>query len=130
VSRLVPWSELIIDISSSHLKHVVRRYGTTQTLERQFTYGLRRRPPVERRAHFAIDQDLTVARLRAKTGREIDHGLDRAVLRAALETNSAKGGISVCYADSKTELVSFTPPVCTENLVRVDEVMESPKLAE
>jgi hypothetical protein len=27
-------------------------------------------------------------------------------------------------------MVSILPPVCTENLIRVDDVMESPKLAE
>jgi hypothetical protein len=80
-----------------------------QTLERQFPHGLRGCPRVERRSHFAIDQNLAVARLRAKTGREIDHGTDRAVLRAALETNSAERRISICDADSKTELMPFVP---------------------
>jgi hypothetical protein len=82
-----------------------------QSLECQFTHGLRRRLPVERRAHFAIDQNLAVARLRAKSGRKIDHGPDRAVLRAALETNRADRRISICDADSKTELVLFAPPL-------------------
>ena len=58
-----------------------------------------------------IDQNLSVARLRAKTSREIDHGPDRAVFRAALETNSAERRISICDADSKTEFVPFVPPL-------------------
>jgi transcription elongation GreA/GreB family factor len=33
-------------------------------------------------------------------------------------------------ADPKAGSISFVSPVCTENLIRVDDVMESPKLAE
>ena len=41
--------------------------------------------------------------------------------------------VSDPVAQSPDELVDSlikTPPVCTENLIRVDDVMESPKLAE
>jgi DNA topoisomerase III len=33
-------------------------------------------------------------------------------------------------AEEKGDEVQLLPPVCTENLIRVDAVMESPKLAE
>src|SRR6516165_11912029 len=103
--------ELMINSDSSHLKHVVGRYGTTQTFKRQFTYGLSRRPLVNRCAHFTIDQNLTVARLRTKTVSEIDHGPHRTVFRSAFETDRAERRISVCDTTSKTKFVAFSAPL-------------------
>jgi hypothetical protein len=94
-------ARIVINSESSHLQYVVRRYRTTQTLKRQFAYWLRRRPLIDRCAHSAIDQDLTVAGLRAETGREIDHGPGRAVLGATLETDRAERRI---FGDSSSSL--------------------------
>src|SRR6516165_11835996 len=99
---------------SSNLKHIVRRYRPMQTLECQFTHGLRRHPPIEGCAHLAIDQDLAVARLGAKTRREINHGPDRTVLRAALETDGAERCKSMCDAGSKTEFVALASPLARQ----------------
>jgi hypothetical protein len=42
-----------------------------------------------------------------------------------------KQGISTCMPLAKSGLdAGFGAPVCTENLIRVADVMESPKLAE
>src|SRR5258707_12009680 len=85
-----------------------------QAFECQFTYWLRRRPSVEGRPHIAIDQDLAVARIRAKTGRKIDHGSDRAVVTTALEPNRTDCPISICDAHSKTDFVPFAPPLARQ----------------
>src|ERR1700682_427994 len=108
------FANFVIRSPSSYLKHVEGLYWTMQALECQFTYWLRRRPPVEGRTHCAIDQNLAVARLRAKTGRKIHHGSDRAVVRTALETNRAQCRISICDAHSKTEFVPFASPLARQ----------------
>src|SRR5436190_21375613 len=87
-----------LNSDSSHFQDVVGRYGTTQTLKRQFTYGLSSGSLVNRCSHFAIDQNLTVACLRAETGSEVDHGARRAVFKSIFETDNAEGRISVCDA--------------------------------
>jgi hypothetical protein len=35
-----------------------------------------------------------------------------------------------CVAANSLRLIESQTPVCTENLIRIDDVMESPKLAE
>jgi len=41
-----------------------------------------------------------------------------------------EAGVTVTLPKPQTSGAKSGPPVCTENLVRVDDVMESPKLAE
>ena len=42
---------------------------------------------LDRRSHFAVDENMTVSRLRAKPSREIHDRADRAIVAAALEAD-------------------------------------------
>jgi hypothetical protein len=48
------------------------------------------------------------------------------VRRIALREHVSSAG---CWRYLRCERTNRSPPVCTENLIRVDDVMESPKLA-
>jgi hypothetical protein len=41
-----------------------------------------------------------------------------------------RSGSLFSYVDLEARVGQSHPPVCTENLIRVDDAMESPKLAE
>ena len=100
-----------LNSESSNLQHVVGRYGTAQPLKRQFPYGLGFRSIENRCADFAIDQNLTVACLRAETGGQIDYGARRAVFRSTFEIDRAERRVSVCDANSETKFVAFSTPL-------------------
>jgi hypothetical protein len=74
-----------------------------QTFERQVASGLNRCSVPERRSHFAIDENMTVSRLRAKPSREIHDRADRAIVAAALEADRAERRISVSDFIARTK---------------------------
>ena len=49
---------------------------------------------------------------------------------ARIHINGASGDKQLMPDENRRPLGDFWGPVCTENLIRVDDVMESPKLAE
>ena len=57
-----------------------------QAFEDEVARRFERRRVLDRRAHLAVDEDMSVSRLRAQPSREIDHRSDRAVVAASLDS--------------------------------------------
>src|ERR1700757_2906496 len=74
------------------------RHNAMQSLKDKVPSWFERCGVLDRRPHFAIDEDMAVACLRAEPSGEVDHGPDRAVVAAALEADRPERSVSVSNA--------------------------------
>src|SRR3984885_16061545 len=61
---------------------------------------------LDRRSHFAVDENMTVSRLRAKPSREIHDSADRAIVAPPLEPDRPERRVSMGDADVAAGLMS------------------------
>jgi hypothetical protein len=81
-------------------------HDSMETFERQVAGGFKRCNVSERRANFAVDENVSVACLRTQPGGKIDHCANRAVVAAPLEPDRPDRRVSVGDADAEAERVS------------------------
>ena len=104
-----------------------------QPFEGEVTGGFKCCNVPDRRAHFAVDENMSVACLRTEPGGKIDHRADRAVVAAPLEADRPERRVSMGDADAEAERMSgpraigrqappavlaslqpFSPPACRD----------------
>src|SRR6516225_10703409 len=91
-------------------KDIVGGHRAANALERELTHEFDGDGFIDRQHDTGANQDLTWLGFIAKPGSDIRNRANRGVIEPSFESNSAKGGESMRYADPKAKIVTEQTP--------------------